>query len=160
MEVSKEDFERLNNVLGVVSILRDQKKILEEIGFEIESDCDNYIGKYFPDEEWKNPDPDHVYEFFERSLSDYEPRYQKFLKSPILSLDELERFKNWRKTEYEENEWYPGIFIGTVKFNKLELIVFSSRRGSGWEGLEIDLLGIFENREEGESVLFSEGEIL
>jgi len=78
----------------------------------------------------------------------------------MLSLDELESFKSWRKTEYEQNEWFPGIFIGTVKFDDLEVIVFSSRRGSGWEGLEIDLLGIFETREEGESVLFSEGEIL
>ena len=160
MEVSRENFDRVKCVLGKVSSYPNQEQIIDDIGFDLESDCDNYIGKYFPDDEWKKPDSDRVYEFFERSLSDYEPRYQKFLKSPILSLDELESFKGFRKTEYEENEWYPGIFIGTVKFNKLELIVFSSRRGSGWEGLEIDLLGIFETREEGESVLFSDGEII
>ena len=160
MEVSKEDFDRVKSVLGKVSSYPNQEQIIDDIGFDLGSDCDNYIGKYFPDEEWKKPDPDRVYEFFERLLSDYEPRYQKFLKSPILSLDELERFKDFMKTEYEENEWYPGILIGTVQFNKSELIVFSSRRGSGWEGLEIDLLGIFETREEGESVLFSDGEII
>ena len=160
MDISKEDFERIKRILGEVSKVQNQEQVLEEIGFEIESDCDNYIGKYFPDEEWKTPDPDIVYEFFELTLSDYEPRYQKFLKSPMLSLDELESFKSWRKTEYEENEWFPGIFIGTVKFDDSEVIVFSSRRGSGWEGLEIDLLGVFDSQIKGETTLFSDGEII
>lgn len=160
MDISEENFKKIQSVLGEITKFPIQKRILDDLGFDLGSDCDNYIGKYFPDNEWKNPDPDRVYEFFERTLLDYEPRYQKFLKSPMLSLDELESFKDLRKTDYEENEWYPGIFIGTVKFNQSELIVFSSRRGSGWEGLEIDLLGIFETREDGESVLFVDGEII
>ena len=65
MEVSREDFNQIESVLGETSSFPNQKQILDDIGFDLESDCDNYIGKYFPDEEWKNPDPDSIFEFFE-----------------------------------------------------------------------------------------------
>ena len=156
MEVSKEDFERLELVLGVTSSVPNQKQILDDIGFDLESDCDNYIGKYFPDEEWKNPDPDSIFEFFERTLEDYESRHDKFLRSPILSLEELERFRELRKVEYEENEGYPSTWTGSIEFEDRKLVVFISR----WNDDDNKLLGIFKTRKEGELTLFSDGEIL
>ena len=156
MDISKEDFDRVKRILGKVSKVQNQEQVLKEIGFEIESDCDNYIGKYFPDEEWKKPDPDLVYEFFERTLSDHESRYQKFLKSPMLSLDELESFKGLRKTEYEDNEGYPSIWTGSIKYQESELIIFTSR----WNSDDTQILGIFETYDEGELSLFSDGEII
>ena len=156
MEVSKEDFEHLELVLGVTSSVPNQEQILDEIGFHLGSDCDNYIGKYFPDEEWKNPDPDSIYEFFEKTIEDYELRHKKFLRSPILSLEELERFRELKKVEYEENEGYPSTWTGSIQFEDFELVVFVSR----WNDDDNKLLGVFHTRDQGELTLFSDGEIL
>ena len=156
MEVSREDFNQIESVLGENSSFPNQEQILDDIGFDLQSDCDNYIGKYFPDEEWKNPDPDSIFEFFERTLEDYESRHDKFLRSPILSLEELGRFRELRKVEYEENEGYPSTWTGSIEFEDRKLVVFISR----WNDDDNKLLGIFKTRKEGELTLFSDGEIL
>ena len=156
MEVSREDFNQIESVLGENSSFPNQEQILDDIGFDLQSDCDNYIGKYFPDEEWKNPDPDSIFEFFERTLEDYGSRHDKFLRSPILSLEELGRFRELRKVEYEENEGYPSTWTGSIEFEDRKLVVFISR----WNDDDNKLLGIFKTRKEGELTLFSDGEIL
>ena len=43
MDISKEDFDRVKRILGKVSKVQNQEQVLKEIGFEIESDCDNHI---------------------------------------------------------------------------------------------------------------------
>jgi len=156
MEVSRKDFNQIKSVLGETSSFPNQEQILDDIGFDLESDCDNYIGKYFPDKEWKNPDPDSISEFFERTLEDCESRHDKFLRSPILSLEELGRFRELRQVEYEENEGYPSTWTGSIEFEDRELVVFTSR----WNDDDNKLLGIFKTRKEGELTLFSDGEIL
>ena len=156
MEVSKQDFDRFKSFIGPTSDCPEQSELLDKINFELEHHCDFYIGKYFPDEEWKKPDLNSVYEFFEGTLVDYESRYAEFLKNPSLTPEELKEFIQMRKTQYEEGESYPSTWTGVITCKDSEVIVFVSR----WHSEDNELDGIFESTGTGIEVLYPDGEML
>ena len=156
MDISQQDFERIRNVVGEYHRSPEQSQVLGSIGFDVSSDCNTYIGKYFPDEEWERPDPEQVYLFFQTTLTDFESRHREFENNPTLSQNELEMFTEFRKNEYVENEGFPSIFTGSIEVNDSELVVFVSRYGS----MDEELLGVFSSYSEGVSILFPRGEIL
>lgn len=156
MEVSKQDYDRVKSLLGPTSEFPEQSQLIDKINFELGSDCDNYIGKYFPDAEWKNPDLNSVYEFFEETLVDYESRYEEFLINPSLTPEELKEFIQEKKTDYEEGESFPSTWAGRITYKDSQVWVFVSR----WHSEDNELVGIFESIETGLEVLYPDGEML
>jgi len=156
MEVSKQDFDCFKSLIGPTSDFPEQSELLDKINFEVEHHCNFYIGKYFPDEEWKKPDLNSVYEFFEGTLVDYESRYEDFLKNPSLTSEELKEFIREKKTDYEEGESYPSTWTGVITYKDSELIVLVSR----YHSEDNELVGIFESIGIGIDILYPDGEML
>lgn len=160
MEVTKEEFDRLKLVLGPTSEFLEQSKLIDKINFELDYDCDIFFGKYFPDHLWMNPEKEVVYHFFEETKDDLEERISQYESSPSLSESELEEFKEHWRTEISTNGDIPGTVIGFITHEKERLVVFTERVGYSFEGIEIDLVGIFESEEKGVQTLYPEGEML
>ena len=160
MEVSKQNFDSLKSLIGPTSEFPEQSKIINQINFELDHDCDIFFGKYFPDHLWMNPDREVVFHFFEETKDDPEERISQYESNPVLSESELEEFKEHWRTEIGTNGDIPGTVIGFITHENERLVVFTERVGYSFEGIEIDLVGIFESEEQGVTVLYPEGEML
>ena len=49
-----------------------------------------------------------------------------------------------------------GIYTGNFTFNDETLVVFTSRRGSSWEGVRTEVLGVFRDFDEGVEFMFDD----
>ena len=88
-------------------------------------------------------------------------RLLKFNFDGKLSERETELFKTWILNHYSEPENAEGIFVGTFTFNDESLVVFTSRRGSSWEGVSAEVLGVYKSFDEGVRFLFEgDGEFI
>lgn len=160
MEVSKKEFDRFNSVIGPNVEFPEQSKLLEEINFDLEHDCDRYFGMYFPNDEWKRPDSELVYTYFQTTLKNPDKRYKQYIRDNHLTPHELEGFIKWRKEDYEQKVEYGGTWIGKLSCGSEELVVFTERYGCSFEGVEIRSIGIAESIGQGVKTLYPDGEII
>ena len=83
----------------------------------------------------------------------------KFERDGKLSVAEREAFKSHVIEDAVGNGDYPGVFVGALQYGKKQLFVYTTRQGHSFEGIEIDILGLFENQEEALLKLFQNGEL-
>ena len=105
---------------------------------------------------WEKPDDSDVQDFLECQLEDPEFRLLKFNFDGKLSQKENELFKNWIVEHYSDPEYSEGIYVATFTHDKEKLEVVTSRRGHSWEGVQTEILGIFQDFDEGKSFMFEE----
>jgi hypothetical protein len=123
-----------------------QEKILDELGFDVMSDCDEYSGKLINEENWLKPTPEVLRNYFERTCDDPDKRMEIYERETSLSNDKLEKFKDYLITEALENEYHPGIFTGYLHCGDDSLIVIAERTG-GYGDCEVTFVGIYEDFE-------------
>jgi hypothetical protein len=162
IEVEKSVFEKglvlLSSESNVVSLtkLPKQYEWLEEIGFDLMEDCEHH-GTFIEDEVWKNPDDEKIMEYFEVTLEDPDSRMSKFDSDKKLSDKEREGLKNFIEDKCLEDGDCPKVYVGEVRYNHNCIVVFTSRSGYSWSDFNVELLGMFNDIEEGEKNLFKDG---
>lgn len=114
----------------------------------------DYSGVYVSRDTWENPDDSDVQDFLECHLDDPEFRLLKFGFDGKLSEKETEIFKTWIVNHYSDPENSEGIYTGTFTYNDESLVVFTSRRGSSWEGVSAEVLGVFRSFDDGVKYMF------
>lgn len=157
IELTEEGFEVVSSAIGITHLFPRQIGILESVGFDYIDECEEFIGNYFPDEEWRIPDPDLVVSFFESLPNQLDRRIRKYKIDGMLTNREVDEYKVWRQKHFETNGDLPGYFIGRISCQSKELVVFRSSCGYAFEGVDHSLLGIFDSLEDGISTLFPDG---
>ena len=160
MEISQEDFDVVQSVIGISQLYSDQASILESVGFDYKCDCEDFLGTYFPDDEWRLPDPDLVLSYLESVSNQSKERLKKYRADHMLTSSEVEGYKLWRRQDFRLNENSLGYFIGKLSCESKELTVFMSSSGCGFEGVEYSLLGVFRSEADGVATLFPDGELV
>ena len=162
MKITKEQLELGKTVLsdnydGWINRggISDQVKWVNSLNVDLlDDDVFQYSGVYVSRDTWENPDDSDVQDFLECHLEDPEFRLLKFNFDGKLSEKETELFKTWIVNHYSESENSEGIYTGTFNYNDESLVVFTSRRGSSWEGVSTDVLGVFRSFDEGVKFMF------
>ena len=138
MEISAEISKKLFS-----SNTQQQQTILNELGIDLLSEASEYHGKIVDKSEWLSPNPDNLSNFFEKNCDDAEERMKQYQTSNHLTEQELADFREYVINEAQENEYHPGIFIGQLTCESLQLLLVTERTGGAWD-CEAYLLGIFE----------------
>jgi hypothetical protein len=160
-EVKKPIFEKglilLSSETNVVSLtkLPKQHEWLEEISFDLTEDADDYHGKYFENYLWESPNSESVGEFFQTRLKKFMTRLESYDRDQILTEDEQKQFKDYIINRLIEDGDYPGIYTGEIHYKQNSITVFTSRGGFSWSNYSVDLLGVFNNIQEGDKELFN-----
>ena len=94
-------------------------------------------------------------EFFQNVLENHEIRLESYEHNKSLTEDEQNQFKKYIIDRLMEDGDYPGIYTGEIYCEKNSVTVFASRSGFSWSSYSTDLLGIFNNVEEGNKELFN-----
>jgi hypothetical protein len=147
MEITQEIYELL-----LSSTLEQQEVILEEIQFDLMSECDDYMGKIIDTAAWNKPELETVKNFFETMLHDHEKRISEYSQSLILTSEELNEFKEYCIEQALENEYHPGIFVGSLSCGDNNLVVISQRTGGAFD-CDATLAGVFSDWDEGIKIL-------
>ena len=142
---------------------RSYAEILEDwlynvIVFEPEYDSE-YEGCFVHQDRWLAPEAEEVLEWLEWSQDSSEFRLAKYEKDGKLSIAEQKAFKDYVIESCVDNGDYPGVFLGVLSHKKQCLYVYTTRSGYSFEGIEIDILGLFKSKEEAEKALFADGEL-
>jgi hypothetical protein len=124
----------------------EQEKILDQLGYDVMSDCDKFSGKLIDEENWIKPDPDVLRNYFERTYDDPDERMAAYEKETSLSDAEREQFKDYLINEALENEHHAGIFDGYLRCGDDSLVVIVERAG-GYGDCEATFVGIYEDFE-------------
>jgi len=141
MELSREVF---NTVIEMP--LEQQEKVLEALGFDVMSHCNDYNGKIIDELSWLKPDLEQIRRFFEGTLEDPDERMADYEKNAYLSEAERNEFKDYLITEALEDEYHPGLFTGILTCGDGCLVVVSERTG-GYGDCEATFLGIYKDIE-------------
>ena len=166
MKIGKKDFEyghRLASGLLPEGEHRSLQELISEwlydgIYFDFEGDSE-YLGCFIENETWEAPDQDLVLEWLESQNENPEFRMAKFERDGKLSVAEREAFKSHVIEDAVGNGDYPSVFVGALQYGKKQLFVYTTRHGHSFEGIEIDILGLFENQEQALLKLFQNGEL-
>ena len=135
----------------------DQVDWVNEIGIDLlDDDVFSYDGVFVSSDRWENPDNDDIENFLEFHIEHPEFRLLKFRFDGKLSGKETQIFKEWIVNHYTDPETSDGIYTATVRYDENILVIFTSRRGSSWEGVRCEVLGIFRSLEEGRSFMFAD----
>ena len=160
-EVKKNVFERglilLSSDSNVVSMtkLPKQYEWLEEISFDLTEDADDYLGKYFEKDLWEKPVLDNIVDFFQTTTENSETRIENYEVDLYLTKEEKKQFKDFITDRLLESPDHPGIFTGTIHCEQNSIIIFTSRSGFSWSDYDADLLGIYNDIDEGKKELFN-----
>ena len=122
----------------------------------LDDDIFIYSGVFVSKDTWENPCDSDVRDFLECQLHDPEFRLLKFDFDGKLSEKETELFRTWIVDHYCEPDYSEGIYTGNFTFNDETLVVFTSRRGSSWEGVRTEVLGVFRDFDEGVEFMFDD----
>lgn len=120
----------------------EQEKVLDEIGFDVMYDADEYCGKLIDATAWLDPDPDVLLAFFESTLDDPINRMDQYSHSKSLSKKERNAYREYLIEAALEDEYHPGLFVGTLSCGQKKLLVIAERTGGGWD-CEAKLAGVF-----------------
>ena len=163
--IDKKDFQKGLALASGQTSLNEQHSLqsrvsgwLNDINFDLESDTD-FIGCFIEDCEWQNPDESDVLEWLECQTENPEFRMEKYEFDGKLSIAERKAFKESYIENAVSNGDYPGVYVGTLQHENEKLLVYSTRRGHSFEGIEVEVLGLFSNKEEAEAALFKDGEL-
>lgn len=169
MKISKKLFEEGETCLSSTQKIKinrggtkKQNDWIFKINLDLEDDNEfSYQNTFLPKYLWEKPNPDEVLEFLECYVENPQFRLDKFNFDGKLSIQETIDFKNFIIEKYTDPETADeSIYTATVKFKKKELIILSSRRGSSFEVIRCELLGIFRTYEEGKEFLFNDEEYM
>lgn len=137
----------------------DFEKWLEDIHFQQENDAE-FLGMYFPDHLFDEPDEDDVAEFFEFSLEDPSLRLQKYKFDKNISSEERKKYREYFINCAFENGDYPTVVISEISDGEKSIFYFGTVKGYSFEGLETEDLGVFSTIEIGKNNLFLDGEFI
>ena len=164
MEIKREQFEVGKTLLsksdgGWVNRggISEQVQWVDNLNIDLlDDDIFHYSGVFVHKDCWENPEDTDIEEFLEIYLEDPEFRLLKFNFDGKLSKKETELFKTWIIDHHTDPEYAEGIYVGTFTHGDEQLVVVTSRRGHSWEGVETEVLGIFETFDEGKKFMFED----
>ena len=154
MEVTREDYNRVQSVTGLSLLFPSQRVIFEEISFNYEDECTNYIGRYLPDRDWKQPTEESVLEWFSTSGVDLSPYIENGQTIPSDKLLNFQNFLREFSCGYKED-----VFVGYVSCESSSLVVFVGRLGDSIDGVDVDVKGVFPSIEIGLDTIFPDGSV-
>ena len=154
MEVSEDEFDQVKSVSGLSLLFPSQVTILDEIGFDYEDECTEYVGRYLPDKDWKQPTNESLLEWFSTSGIDLSTYIETGQNIPS---DKLSTFQNFlRESLYGYQE---DVFVGYISYEGSSLIVFTERLGDSIDGVQVEVKGIFPSLEVGLNTIFPDGTV-
>ena len=154
MEVTREDYNRVQSVTGLSLLFPSQRVIFEEISFNYEDECTDYIGRYLPDRDWKRPTEESVLEWFSTSGVDLSPYIENGQTIPSDKLLNFQNFLREFSCGYKED-----VFVGYVSCESSSLVVFVGRLGDSIDGIDVDVKGVFPSIEIGLDTIFPDGSV-
>ena len=154
MEISKEEFELVESVTGVSFLFPTQITVFEEIGFNYEDECTDYLGRYLPDKDWKQPTEESLQEWFSSSGIDLTTYLETGQDIPPDELVNFQKFLREFLYSYKED-----VFVGHISCRSSSLVVFVERLGDSIDGVDVEVKGIFPSIDIGLDTLFPDGSV-
>jgi len=164
--ISTENFEQglafaHNHAKGNVDaqVFLDFGEWLENINFKQEDDAE-FLGMYFPNHLFEEPDEDGIAEFFETFLENPDFRLHKFDFDKKISVEERKKYREYFIDRAFEGGDYPAVVVSEISDGERSIFYFGTVKGYSFEGIETEDLGVFPSVEIGKKNLFPDGEFV
>lgn len=137
--------------------ISDQVEWVEKLDVDLlDDDHFSFTGFFVHKDNWENPCESDISEFLECLIDEPEFRLLKFNFDKKLSKKETELFKEWIIEHYTDPEYAEGIYTGEIECDDKKIVIFTSRRGSSFEGVDTEVLGVFRSIDEGKKFMFED----
>ena len=135
-----------------------QLQWLESIGFELDAEITNYFGVFISDDDiaFEVGDDVHIYVLQDDEFID-DARVAELESGISPTDDEIKHYVQLRIDEMREGEAHPWIFWGSLECGDENLYVLASKVGYSFEGIDVDLIGIFKSLDEAIETAFIGG---
>jgi len=162
LEISKELYEEGEKLLslnltsifesnGYDFVINKQMNWILKVGLDLYNDNHfsfyprGNVGKFL----WEDPNKDSIIEFIEQYIDNPKFRLKKFNFDGKLSIKETKDFKDYTIQKHADPDNDGSVYIAIVKFEKKQLIIFSTRFRDTFGNIGCALHGIFNTYKEG-----------